>query len=328
MTNNKQTREQLGVKAGDQIIIKGRVAFARLDKPVSGQALKKENERRAKLGMLPTKEFRSLTIEDPTVVQGEGTPLAAFYGQKVYQNTANQKMTMAFESKSLYPPKYGHKKDGVIVEMPDPERNPAPGQVVYIMINAYAPKGFSNLGSSFDAIVFEEGEIKFYEGNNGLAGFGQAMNMAVAPLPAAVGQNNPQMGSGGMNPPNHNGFNQASQHNFNQESQGGFHQAPTGSYEQPQNGGFGGAPTGDPNQFNQQNQANQFNQSNQGNFGQSNQFGQPNQGGFDQANQFNGNEQVNQKDNPFGVQDRDLAVNGNPFGSGAGNSQRGSNPFA
>lgn len=179
----KQTREQLGVKAGDSIIIKGTVAFARLDKLVEGDALARENERRAKMGMLHTKPFRSITIEDPEIVKGQGSPLAMFHGQSVYVSKTTGKQTMSFESKSLFAPQYGHIQNGKIVEIADPMRNPAQGQVVYLMITAYAPKGFNNLGSTFDAIVFEEGPIRFYEGNNSLAGFGAALNMPVEPLP-------------------------------------------------------------------------------------------------------------------------------------------------
>ena len=221
----KQTREQLGVKAGDKIILKGKVTFARLDKVVTGEALAKENERRAKLNMLPTKEFRSVTIEDPEVVQGQGTPLAMYYGQSVYQSKSNGKNTMSFESKSLYPPQYGHMQDGKIVQIPDPQRNPAQGQEIYLMISAFAPKGFNNLGSTFDAIVFGEGEIKFYENNNALSGFGEALNMPVETLPTngqPETQSQPE-----PEPVTANGFGQGTQ------------------------GGFGGAPVGQPNSFGQ-----------------------------------------------------------------------------
>lgn len=187
--SNRMTREQLGVKSGDTIVVKGRVVFARLDKLVEGEALVRENERRSKLGMLHTKPFRSITIEDPEIIQGQGTPLAQFHGQSVYQNKQNGKNTMTLESKSLYPPRYGHIQNGKIVEIEDPQKNPAPGQIVYIMIEAFKAKGFNNLGSSFNAIVFEEGEIKFYEGgNNALVGFGQALNMPVETLSQAQPQ--------------------------------------------------------------------------------------------------------------------------------------------
>lgn len=193
MANGKQTREQLGVQPGDKIILKGKVAFARLDKAVTGDLLARENERRAKHGMMKTKEFRSVTIEDPEIVQGEGTPLANFHGQGVYASKTTGKPTMSFESKSLFAPDYGHmQENGTIQEMADPQKNPAQGQVIYLMISAFAPKGFNNLGSTFDAIVFVPGEIEFYEGkNNSLAGFGEAMNMPVERASNNVAQTQP-----------------------------------------------------------------------------------------------------------------------------------------
>lgn len=179
----KQTREQLGVKPGDRIILKGKVSFARIDKLVEGEALARENDRRAKIGMMPTKPFRSITIEEPEIVKGQGTPLANYYGQTVYTSKASGKKAISIDSKSLFAPQYGHIQNGKVVQIPDPKKNPAPGQVVYLYITAFAPKGFNRIGSTFDAIVFEEGDIKFYEGTNSLVGFGQEMNMPVETMP-------------------------------------------------------------------------------------------------------------------------------------------------
>ncbi|MCC2248939.1 hypothetical protein JUJ52_03070 [Virgibacillus sp. AGTR] len=223
----KQRREQMGVQPGDEIVLKGTVTFARLDKPVTGEALVQENNRRARLGMSPIDEFRSITIENPEIVQGEGTPLANFHAQGVYQAKGTGKPTMGFESKSLYPPKYGHmQEDGSVQEIPDPQKNPSPGQVVYLLIRAYGKKGYNNLGSTFDNIVFAPGEINFYEGRgNGLEGFGKAMNMPVHPIK------------------NDNTQNQPVQENVDQKQLVG-----AGAGQGQGFGGFSQAPAGDPNQ--------------------------------------------------------------------------------
>lgn len=295
---NKQTREQLGVQEGDQIILRGVVAFARLDKLVEGKALEEENARRSQRGMLHTKPFRSISIENPEIVQGEDTPLAKFHGQEVYQSKTTNKPTMSFESKSLFAPSFGHiQEDGSIQEMQDPQKNPAQGQVVYLMIKAFKVKGYSNLGSTFDAVVYEKGNINFYEGKgNSLAGFGKAMNMPVQNI-----QN------GGAAP-------QQPQENVQQEQQ---QPVGAGVGAGAGQGGFGGgfnqAPAGDPNQP----------QQNQGGFGQ----GQPQdqgQGGFGQMNpQQNGD---GQNPNPFGVQDGAFSGQGSsPFNN---NGQRGQSPYA
>lgn len=185
----KMTREQLGVKAGDSIVVKAKVTFARMDKLVEGEALAAENKRREGLGMIQSdKPFRSIAIEDPTIVQGQGSPLAQFHGQTAYTAKGSGKLSMSLESKSLFAPKYGHIQNGVIVEIADPQRNPSPGQEVFILIEAYGSKGYNKLGSSFNSIVFPEGEIQFYEGNagGGLTGFGQALNLPVQDLAPAA----------------------------------------------------------------------------------------------------------------------------------------------
>lgn len=294
MANAKQTREQLGVKEGDKIILKGKVAFARLDKAVTGDALARENERRARMGMLHTKAFRSVSIEEPEIVQGDGTPLANFYAQEVYNAKGSGKPTMSFESKSLFAPSYGHmQEDGTIQEMADPEKNPAQGQVIYLMVTAFKAKGFTNLGSTFDAIVYEKGNINFYEGKgNSLAGFGQAMNMPVQNMPSGGAQT------------------QQTQENVAQEQQ---QPVGAGVGAGAGQGGFGQAPTGDPNQP----------QTNQGGFGGFNQ-GQPQdqgQGGFGQANP----DQNGANGNPFGVDGGSISNQGSPF---ANNGQRGQSPYA
>lgn len=185
------TREQLNVQEGDKIVIRGKVSFARVDKLVEGEALDAENKRRTQRGMIPSeKPFRSITLEDPEIVEGKDTPLAQFYGQKVYTSSTSGKQSISIESKSKFAPTYGHIQNGAIVEIDDPQKNPANGQVVYLLIEAFKPKNYSKLGSSFNGIVFEEGDIKFYEGQGGsaLAGFGKALGMDVkgkASAPAA-----------------------------------------------------------------------------------------------------------------------------------------------
>lgn len=302
----KQTREQLGVQPGDKIVLKGKVAFARVDKAVTGEALARENERRAKLGMMKTKEFRSISIEEPEIVQGEGTPLANFHSQEVYTAKGTGKPTMSFESKSLFAPSYGHmQENGSILEIADPEKNPAQGQVVYLMISAFAPKGFNNMGSTFDSIVFAPGEIKFYEGSNGsLAGFGQMMNMPVermgnsAPQTQPVQETVPQEQLVGAGVGVGAGFGQGQDQSFGVVGQGQ---------------GFGQAPTNDPNQQPETNQA--------GFGGFSGGFGQPNPA------------QGQGTTDPFGVQEGSVPNQGSPFGGGNGapfgnNGQRGQSPYA
>lgn len=236
----KQRREDLGVQPGDKVIIKGKVTFARVDKAVTGDALRQENERRARMGMNPidSESYRSITIEHPEIVQGQGTPLAKFHEQTVYQDKKTLNPTMSFESKSNFAPSYGQfQADGSVLEMDDPMKNPAPGQEVYLLINAYGKKGFANIGSSFETIVYPMGEISFYEGGKGrgISGFGELMNVPVqAAQPELVGAG---VGAGATAQTNQAGFSQAPVAQGQQNGFVGFGAA----QEQTQQNAFGGA---------------------------------------------------------------------------------------
>lgn len=171
----KKSREDFGVQDKDQIVLKGTVTFAKTAKAIAGDELVRENERRAKLGMFIMNDpFRAISLDNLSVVKGGGTPLAQYYESTAYTAKATGKPTISLESKSKFAPAYGHLQDGKVVEMTDPEKNPASGQVVYLIINAYHNKKYNKMSSTFDAIIFEEGPIKYYEGGatGALAGFG------------------------------------------------------------------------------------------------------------------------------------------------------------
>ncbi|MEK4529781.1 hypothetical protein NST38_30725 [Paenibacillus sp. FSL H8-0104] len=174
----KLTREQCGVAVGDMITIRGTVKFAKLDRPIEGKALDKLNQRRVNKGMKETKPFRRITIKNPIIVEGQGTPLAKFYEQDIYRNI------MTLESKSLFPPVYKHIQDGEAVHMEDPKKNPVTGQEMMIKLSAYQSKGFAYLGSGLDSIIFPEGPIQFYEvsrAEENLAGFGESKDLLFEP---------------------------------------------------------------------------------------------------------------------------------------------------
>lgn len=187
----KQTREQLGVKAGDEIILKGNIAFSRLDKLVEGEALVKENERRRKIGAIAAeKPFRLVVIEDIEVVKGKNSPLATYYGSDVFADKKTGKQRLSIESKSPKAPVFGHMQDGgSVLQIADPEKNPNTGQEVYLHIKAFASKGYSNLGSTFNAVVYGPGEISFYNGGDTLDGFGELMGIEVSKKSQEVQEN-------------------------------------------------------------------------------------------------------------------------------------------
>lgn len=177
----KTKREDFGVKVNDEIVIKGTISFSQLAELIDGEALAEENRRRQSKGMIMADgPFRSVTIENPEVVKGAGTPLAKYYEQDVYTSKKGIP-TIKFESKSKFPPTYGHMiDDNNVAPIADPKRNPETGQIVYIHLKAYTVKGYSNIGSSFNTIVFEKGPIKFFGGNtSAIEGFGKAYGVNV-----------------------------------------------------------------------------------------------------------------------------------------------------
>lgn len=320
----RMTREQFGVQAGDSIIVRGTVAFARIDKPIDGEELQKENQRRATKGMkAATRPYRSLSIENPSVVAGMGTPLAQYHESRYYQNGKTGIQTMSMENKSLFPPSYGHLQNNVIVPMEDPQKNPAVGQEVYLYITAYGGKG-TNMSSSFDSILFGPGEIKYYTGGaNSLEGFGQMLNLPVQAQTQAPAANAYDQQTAGQPQTQENTFAQApvSEPNpFGQQTQASQpnpfgQQAPASQpnqFEQP-------AQTAQPNPFGQQaTQPNPFGQ--QAPASQQNPFGQAPQ------NDFNG-QQANAQQNPF-AQTQAGQPQQNPFGQAPQNAgQPQGNPF-
>lgn len=187
MTEKRQTREALGVKAGDEVIIRGTVAFSEIAEKVEGDRLAQKVERQKKMGMIyPTdKPHYSLSIVDVSVdPKYQGTPLAKFYGQEVYTNKDNQ-TAMTLESKSPFAPKIFHNQgDGKAVEITKLPAEFGQGQEVQLLVRAFASKKFANLGSAFEAILLPAGDIKYYTSgaSSQIEAFGLELDGVEAPV--------------------------------------------------------------------------------------------------------------------------------------------------
>lgn len=186
MTNQQQnirlTREQLGVQIGDQIVMKGFVRYARIAEKIDGEELARDNANRLKQGRpAATAPYYHLVITSPEIISGQDTPLAKFYEQRYYKKEDSDIVSIDFESKTVLPIPYGQMTEDYTsyMEINDPGKNPAEGQEIYLVISAYGDKNdkTKNLGSTFDAIIYGPGEIKFYEGGDRLANFGKALNL-------------------------------------------------------------------------------------------------------------------------------------------------------
>lgn len=177
MANQKMSREQLGVKEKDRIVIKGNVSYSRIVTKVEGEELQKADERRKqKNQIIVGKPYYSITITNPVFEQGDGTPLAAFHKQNVYKNQQGLD-AISFTSKSISPIRfYQLSADGSTADAVQLEAELGQGQEVHLLVDAYRPKSYNNLGSTFSAVMVPAGPISYYQSGiaNDLAGFGVA----------------------------------------------------------------------------------------------------------------------------------------------------------
>ena len=160
--------ESLGATVGEQIIIKGKVSFSEIAQRVEGEKLERKIERQEKIGMKfpQRKPHYSLSLVDVEIDQAyAGTPLAKYYGEKVYQNK-DGKFALTLETTSKFPPRIYHEQaDGTAVVLEELPAELAVGQELSVLIKTYASKQFANMGSSFDAILLPAGEVKYYSNN-------------------------------------------------------------------------------------------------------------------------------------------------------------------
>ena len=182
----RQTLEQLNVQAGDKLVIKGKVAFSEVAKRVEGEALARKIARQEQLGMKfpTTKPHYALSLVDVQIdPQYQGSALATFYGQQVYKNKKGQ-LAIGLESKSPFAPNVYHEQaDGSALKIELPAEF-APGQEVSVLVEAFMPKQYNKLGSSFVAVMVPAGEIKYY--SNAASSEIEAFGLKVSDQPVAT----------------------------------------------------------------------------------------------------------------------------------------------
>lgn len=200
----RKTREELGVKPGDTIVISGTVAYARLLNKISGAELEKDIKERQSRNQIPINEpYYSVTLEDVQIIRGANTPLALFTGQSVYTRKSGKK-AISLTSKSAFPVTFFHEtgNDQAVQITPDAEF--AVGQKISILIKAFMPKAYNRMSSSPQSVLIPEGEIQYYTASGAaadLSGFGltaskeleEAASPALpkvetTPMPAAMTQ--------------------------------------------------------------------------------------------------------------------------------------------
>lgn len=160
--------EDLGTKVGDKIIVTGTVAFSELAERVEGDRLARKVERQEKQGFKfpQTRPHYALSLVDVGIApESQGTPLATYYGEQVYVNK-DGKHALSLETTSQFPPRFYHEQpDGTAVQIEELPAELGVGQEVKILIETFASKKFSNMGSAFNAVLLPAGDIKYYTNN-------------------------------------------------------------------------------------------------------------------------------------------------------------------
>lgn len=188
----KKSLEDLNVQARDKVIVRGKVAFSEIATRVEGERLAEKVKRQEAKGFKfpETKPHYALALVDVSVKdEFQGTPLATYIGQDVYKNKDN-KHALQLVSKSPFAPSIYHIVNGEAVKLDGLDAELAPGQEVEVLIEAYKPKQFNRLGSSFNAVMLAEGNIQYY-GNNAVSeieAFGVKPAASVKDAPATPAQ--------------------------------------------------------------------------------------------------------------------------------------------
>lgn len=186
----KKSLEELNVKSGDKIIVRGKVSFSEIAERVEGEKLEKKIKKQESIGIKypETKPHFALALVDVSVHEDyTGTPLATYIGQDVYQNK-HQKAALNLVTKSPFAPNIYLKQADGSARKVELEAELAPDQEVEVLIEAYTPKNWNRMGASFNAVLLPTGEIKYYSNNasSEIEAFGLKPSVETAPAQATA----------------------------------------------------------------------------------------------------------------------------------------------
>lgn len=200
MANYSISASQLA--EGASVLIRGKLAFARLTSLIEGAALVASDERKVKNGMSPVgKPHTTATITEAEVVFADpATPTVEeqFVSERRYTSKKNPDTgaNYSIDSKGTSLP---------VIAVPsatnpgtfdqDPSgRELAQGLEVTLVLRVYKPKNFTNRGLALDQVIVHE-TPRYYNGGGVAAGELAARGIVFNTLPRAV-QAQPGTGSG------------------------------------------------------------------------------------------------------------------------------------
>lgn len=159
---------------GALVLIRGRLDFSRLTRPIDGAALKAVDDRRVQSGRLAIgKPHTTATITHAEVIcKDPGNPSVdeRYVAERRYASTKHPETgaNYSIDSKGTNLPVIAAPGDDGKVVQDTSSRELARGLDVTLVLRVYKAKGFSNRGLSLDQVIVNE-PVRYYVGNTNTA---------------------------------------------------------------------------------------------------------------------------------------------------------------
>lgn len=175
---NKTIKDNM-LTIGTTIFVQGKTDFARVMKPIDGEALVKENERRARIGQMRVdRPFRTISIHDARVIPanaGQKTIEDQYVEERFYERKKMPGVQcFNLDDKSLYAPKFYQRdtNDPTKIKEFTPTAEPDINLSVTLVLNIYDAKKFNRKCIGLESVIFDE-PFRAYAGSRDAAAFAQ-----------------------------------------------------------------------------------------------------------------------------------------------------------
>lgn len=188
-----------GVTPNDQVMVEGTLSYSRLARKVEGEELKRENERRAKNGIISAiSPFWSVSLDDPVIIYKSDDPntpskMENYWSkEKIYNKKSGGTATTAEKKGSVAPRVLQLKPDGTAREI-NLQSELAAGSKVRIIVESF--QGQMGLGYGFTTVLVMDDPVRFYEGNSMARALAAYNINIVDEAPTTVSVENPEVPS-------------------------------------------------------------------------------------------------------------------------------------
>ena len=168
------TVKSTALTEGTFILVRGNIEFSRLLTPLSGDALKADQERRRRLGQTPIdKPYTSVTVTNARIVPlvpGTKSTEETYVEERFYKyanDPADAPWHYQVLNKGSLPNTFYRAAPGKTTEGDQiyPEHELASGLDVILLLRVFQAKGFTQRGIGLNAVILQE-DIRYYRGNN------------------------------------------------------------------------------------------------------------------------------------------------------------------